>query len=373
MSAVLQTVLWSLFIASSLPVGVGEQREHGQQQHERQEQADAKCARRATSCTGKTPVAVNRVTDHFIGKRTYKLFIPPTYSPSVPAPVILSFHGRTKTADRQLALDKLTSPFFNNDTIVVYPNGINNTWEGVPLVTTDDRGFTAAILDTLEREHCIDTARIYATGKSQGGGLVGQLACDPVLSKRIAAFAPVAGAFYIDHNNLTHRANHSNNLVIADGDSKQQRQNQKKLTRCAPEEMEIPCTPGRRKIPIIEFQGGADQIIPYGGGPRRRGCLPAIPHWVRGWAARNGLDARRNVSRGLGVGVNGEGSEAAVVYEFGEGSERGLVTHVYCGDRVGHSWPSTRPNADSKENGDARAGFNASAVMMGFFGRWALC
>ncbi|KAK3692450.1 carbohydrate esterase family 1 protein [Podospora appendiculata] len=354
MSAVLRTVLWSLFIASSLLGGVSQQQQ--------QQQTDAKCTRRTMSCTGKTPVAVNRVTDHFIGKRTYKLFIPPTYSHSVPAPVILSFHGRTKTADHQLALDQLTSPIFNNDSIVVYPNGLNNTWEGVPLVTTDDRGFTAAILDALEHDHCVDTARVFATGKSQGGGFVGQLACDPVLSRRITAFAPVAGAFYIDHNNLTHRTTNSNLAFADDDDGKQ-----KKLSRCAPEEMETPCAPGRRKIPIIAFQGGADQIIPYGGGPRRRGCLPAIPHWVRGWAARNGLDARRNVSRGLGAGSE------AVVYEFGEGSERGLVTHVYCGDRVGHSWPSTRANADSDKNGDGAAGFNASAVMVAFFARWSLC
>jgi poly(3-hydroxybutyrate) depolymerase len=88
--------------------------------------------------------------------------------------------------------------------------------------------------DTFNDLYCIDNSRIYAAGKSNGGGFVGGvLACDTKLSTKIAAFAPVAGAFYI------------------------------------PNFIEKGCNPGRPDIPILEFHGGNDGVIPYSGGPRR--------------------------------------------------------------------------------------------------------
>jgi poly(3-hydroxybutyrate) depolymerase len=61
------------------------------------------------------------------------------------------------------------------------------------LIQNDIR-FTSDILDKLENDYCVDKARIYSSGKSNGGGFTNTLACDPVLSKRIAAFAPVSGS-----------------------------------------------------------------------------------------------------------------------------------------------------------------------------------
>src|SRR5690349_18796236 len=53
----------------------------------------------------------------------------------------------------------------------------------------DDVGLVGAILDRLETEMCVDTARIYSTGFSNGGFLSHRLGCE--LSDRIAAIAPV--------------------------------------------------------------------------------------------------------------------------------------------------------------------------------------
>lgn len=52
-------------------------------------------------------------------------------------------------------------------------------------MTTDDTGFTTKILNDLEAQYCIDTDRIFATGKSDGAGFVGVLACNKTLSSRI--------------------------------------------------------------------------------------------------------------------------------------------------------------------------------------------
>lgn len=59
-----------------------------------------------------------------IGDRRYLLYLPVNYEPNKPAPLVLSYHGGTRTAESQQALDLLTTTYFNQDYIVVYPNGI---------------------------------------------------------------------------------------------------------------------------------------------------------------------------------------------------------------------------------------------------------
>ena len=70
--------------------------------------------------------------------RSYLLFVPTSYSTrTTPAPLILSYHGGNKNASEQAALDLLTSPFFNVDYVVAYPQGINvsNSGHYLPQVT----------------------------------------------------------------------------------------------------------------------------------------------------------------------------------------------------------------------------------------------
>lgn len=173
------------------------------------------------------------------------------------------------------------------------------TWQGTPNVTTDDVGFTAAILDALEAQYCIDTNRIFATGKSQGGGLASLLACDPTLSRRIAAFAPVAGSFYQTGFGAV----------------------------CDPYRVPIACHPGRTNVPLLEIHGLADDTIAYYGGDRRRACLPAIPYYCDVWANLDGLPGENVSSAVPGALAN----SSAVRYEWGSGSRTGLVTHVMSG------------------------------------------
>lgn len=151
----------------------------------------------------------------------------------------------------------------------------------------------------LEGQYCIDTNRIFATGKSQGGGLVNQLACDATLSRRIAAFSPVAGSFYQTDFGAV----------------------------CDPYRVPIACSPGRTNLPMLEIHGLADDTIAYYGGPRRGACLPAVPYYCSFWADQDGL-AEGNVSSVVPEAV---GNSSAVRYEWGFGRRKGLVTHVMSG------------------------------------------
>ena len=194
-------------------------------------------------------------------------------------------------------------------------------------MTTNDVQFTSDILDQVQSLYCIDPTRISVTGKSDGAGFCNTLACDPVLSSRIAAFAPVSGAYYID------------------------------TLPCMPSDVYIPCNASRKDIPLLAFHGGNDSTISYQGGERKNECLPTIPHFIQQWAVRDGLGLH-NVTTPV--------SSNTVSYKYGKGYEFGLVEHIY--DAViGHDWPSTIPNADNQVAGHHLASFNATPIMLDFF------
>ena len=158
------------------------------------------------------------------------------------------------------------------------------------------------------------------------------MACDPTLSSRIAAFAPVSGAYYID------------------------------TLPCLPSTVNIPCSPSRQNIPFLAFHGGNDTTIAYLGGERKDECLPTIPHFIEEWALRDGL-GDKNLTTPM--------ASNTVVYSYGRGLDAGLVELVF-DSVIGHDWPSTEPNADNQVAGHHVASFNATPIILEFFSRHPL-
>jgi poly(3-hydroxybutyrate) depolymerase len=224
-------------------------------------------------------------------ERTVQLHLPDGYRSDRAWPVVLVFHGRGNTGAGTEAFSGLDAL----PAIVAYGNGVVGTgdgdrqaWEGAPYSApgVDDIAYTNDLLDTLESDLCVDTRRVYATGKSNGAGFTGILACE--LSDRIAAIAPVAAAFY--------GTGHPD---------------------CAPE----------RPVPVIEFHGTADATIPYDGDPDRG--LPAIQDWAGGWAERNGCGTRPRVE---------ETADDVTTYRWTRCDRGADVTHVAVLGG-GHTWP----------------------------------
>lgn len=224
-------------------------------------------------------------------ERTVQLHLPEGYRPDRSWPVVLVFHGRGNTGAGTEAfsgLDALPAIVAYGDGVVGTGDGDRQAWEGAPYSApgVDDVAYTNDLLDTLESELCVDTRRVYATGKSNGAGFTAILACE--LSHRIAAIAPVAAALY----GTGHPA-------------------------CAPE----------RPVPVIDFHGTADATIPYAGDAERG--LPAITDWVSGWAARNGCTGAPDV----------EETASDVTTTRWSGCRAGAeVTHVAVLGG-GHTWP----------------------------------
>jgi poly(3-hydroxybutyrate) depolymerase len=172
--------------------------------------------------------------------------VPENYSVDDQYQTIVGFHGRGASGLYFEIDTGLSEAQFTGETIMVYPDGVNRNWAGASYSTLsieEDLQFAWDLLAKVRQDYCVDSARIYATGHSNGGGLVNLIACNATVGAEFAAFAPVSGAFYENTDDQ--------------GD----------------------CEPARNSTPILEIHGGDDEIISYDGGKGRGGELPSIPDW----------------------------------------------------------------------------------------------
>ena len=178
-----------------------------------------------------------------------------------------------------------------------------------------DKAFTTDLLNYLKSKYCIDSNRIYASGMSNGGGFVSTLACSLAYGSDFAAFAPVAGAFYTDVNNRT-------------------------------------CKPAQVPLPILEFHGTNDTVIPYNGGNGAGGAVPAIPDWLSRWAVRNGCSDPPTASA-----MHNHTSRNHTRVTYSCNGDKDIVDH-YKLIGMGHSWPNVSRRT---------AGIDATPRILEFF------
>ena len=223
-------------------------------------------------------------------ERRYLLYVPESYDPSVPTPLVITLHGLIQWPANQAAVSRWNNLADQYGFIVVYPAGMGfpmhwRTWDTPG--ATKDATFISDLIDKLSTEYNIDPTRIYANGLSNGGGMSFVLSCK--LSERIAAFGSVAGAYTLPWEQ---------------------------------------CNPSR-PLPAILFHGTADPIVPYQDGHfGPTGLLfPAIPDWMGELARRNGCDAIPQV-------LPASGDVSGVEYANCDGE---VVFYTIAGG--GHSWP----------------------------------
>lgn len=245
-------------------------------------------------------------------EREYRVHLPRGYRPDRPMPVVLAYHGQSRTS---AYMEELTG-FSALPAIAVYPQGVPGTedgkpsWQGAPYSApgVDDVQFTADLISALEQNLCVDETRVHAAGKSNGGGFTALLACR--MPERIASFSIASGAFYPQAG---------------------------------------PCEPGAA-APVLDFHGLADPTIPYAGNPAKG--LPAIPDWLDQRAALAGC-APDSHDKDLGKGVTRRTWDRC--------NGRGALVHYQVAG-LAHDWPSTHPNPDS----DQPAVIDASPIMWHF-------
>ena len=169
-----------------------------------------------------------------------------------------------------------------------------------------------ALLDHIEATFCVDTARVYSTGMSDGGAMTSVLAC--VASDRFAAFGAVAVEVY--------------------------------FKGCG----------GNRPVSIMAFHGTADRIVPFDGGKTAvaGATLGPAPAAMAGWAAHDHCDAEFVDTR--------IGSE--VRRRTWSGCDGASSVVFYIIDGGGHTWPGSIPIA---RFGMTTQQINASDTIWAFF------
>ena len=270
----------------------------------------------STGCDGgpTAPAELEEVTLDVGGTPRRYLVSAPAWDGDDPLPLVLDFHGLAEGAEIHAQMSQLGPMAVDEGFIAVFPHGTGEPlrWNtGIDPATNPDLTYVTAVLDALEAERCVDTARVYATGLSNGAMMTSAVAC--AMADRIAAVAPVAG------------------ILMPEG-----------------------CDPAR-PVPVLTFHGTEDPILLFnggintdalgpvlGGGDEGDGATPSTtfppadlegpgyPETVGQWAALNGCDesfADEDVSDTVVHRTYDCPAEAPVEFYIVEGG--------------GHSWPSS--------------------------------
>ena len=186
-------------------------------------------AQRSVGCAAKGaaahPVKTGEVTLSLLsgGKvRTYLRYVPPGVSPTTPLPIVLDLHGLGSNMTQQEAVTEFEKLAATEHFIVLTPNGLDSRWNTIDQRPNADVFFIEQLLDRTMLQQCVDAARVYSTGYSDGGLMSSVLACQ--LANRITAIAVVSG--------LTHGPG---------------------------------CRPSR-PVPVMVFWGEQDLVLPFYGG-----------------------------------------------------------------------------------------------------------
>jgi polyhydroxybutyrate depolymerase len=273
----------------------------------------AGCQRQPDVPTGSTSV---QIIESGGQARAYLIHLPAGFQPNRPTPLVLAFHGRKGTGNDVEAFSGIDAL----DAIAVYPRGLagpdgETAWQGAPENSgADDVRFVGTLLDRLESTLCVDQSRIFATGKSEGGGFTALLACR--LPQRIAAFATVSGAFYPGTD-----------------------------AGCA----------GSPPVPLVDFHGTGDHVISYDGGVSHGERYPSMGDWLRRWAGHNRCSAADPTSTSIG-------SDVTELSWQGCAAGSALVHYRIAGG--GHTWAGALTDSGP---GVVTHTISATAVMWAFF------
>ena len=262
--------------------------------------------------------------------RLYRVHVPASYEPAVPAPLLVALHGTGRNMDLQAndGYFGLIGKSERERFVVVFPNAAgtpgetNAVWNAGSSATppgVDDVGFIRQVVTNVFLQMSIDRSRIYATGISSGGAMVYRLACE--MPGIFRAVAPVAAA-----------------------------------------DNTADCIPAK-PVSVLHIHARNDVNAPFGGGAgpaasAKTGSSDAasVPHTVAKWAKLNGCVAtpRRILDK------DGAWCEA---YSYCRGQSEVQLCVTESG---GHSWPGGKaPRGEAAPS----VALSATDTMWDFFNR----
>jgi polyhydroxybutyrate depolymerase len=275
------------------------------------------------------PGLTRRVLESGRMQRGYLLYVPGSYDPARPMPLVISLHGFASNPAGQKYLSGWETLAEKENFLVVYPQGTSSPlrWNASADLSTgqvDDVAFMRDLLANLRQLLNIDQSRIYINGMSNSGAMTTRLVCE--MADVFAAVGIVSGP---------------------------------------PVNIPGGCHPAR-PVPLIAFYGTADPLVKYNGGtidsspatrllrlPTHRGSLPPVKSWIEAWAQRNGCNLTPQI-------LPGRGETSGVRYT---GCQQEAEVVFYTIDGGGHTWPGGSPTFVGKTSHS----IDATSEMWGFF------
>ncbi len=256
-------------------------------------------------------------------ERRFLYYVPESYDPQTPSPLVISIHGFVSWPRNQMDVTQWNSLADRYGFIVVYPSGTGfpKRWrlpEGSSKLpgSYEDVQFLSDLIDRMQQQYNIDPRRIYVNGFSNGGVMSVVLGCE--LSERIAAIGSVSGAYFYP------------------------------LELCRPS----------RAVPMIAFHGTADPIVPYAGGPFHPFdvSLPHVAEWMKQRAELNGCSPTPRV-------IMDEETVSGIEFIQCDQNAPVVFYAIYGG---GHTWPGGEALPEWLAGSTSRA-ISASNLMWNFF------
>jgi polyhydroxybutyrate depolymerase len=258
--------------------------------------------------------------------RTFRLYVPKSYSVTTESSLVLDLHGYTSNAEQEQYYSNFKSISDTANFLIVYPNGTKlpgtstQFWNaGLSSSAVNDVAFLSDLIDHIKKKYTIDANRVYACGMSNGGFMSHTLAC--ALNYKIAAIASVTGSMFVSQ-----------------------------YTTCVP----------NRVVPVLQIHGTADQTVPYIG----NSSMLAVDTLMKFWVKHNHCDPVPVIDSVLDV--NKADSCTAVHYIFKNGMQ-GATCELYKIIKGGHTWPGALYKI-----GVTNQDFNASEKIWQFFRKYKL-
>lgn len=267
-------------------------------------------------------IAQTNITGSFeIDNRTrdYRLHLPPDHDISNEYPLVINMHGLGSNAFEQEIYSNFNRISNANNFIVVYPNGVNSSWNSGFGTGVDDVKFLSALIDTIDINYNVDLTRVYSTGMSNGGFMSYSLACE--LSDRIAAIASVTGS-------MTRNA----------------------LSNCNP----------NRPVPVLQFHGTDDNVVPYNGNGQITGIEEVISYWIE-------QNTCNNEAVITAIEDSNMEDESTVDFYAYNGCIDEPRVELYRIENGGHTWPGTFIELQGQVTNQD---IDASELIWAFFNRF---
>jgi polyhydroxybutyrate depolymerase len=279
--------------------------------------------------------------------RTYEFYVPGSYDPENPTPVVIALHGRFGTGAGTANWTGINPIAEKNNFVAVYPDGLPTFGAETPLDTgwnyiqnipgykqsgPDDVAFLHDLIDDLSIDLNIDQQRIYIFGISNGGFMVHNLACnDP---QRYAAFADVIGS--------------------------------------APDGLGSICQ-HTVPVPMLMMHGTLDDNVLWDGrkaiiqGQEIYTTFPVLSV-VSFWAVHNGCDLDQSTAVDLPQSGMSPGTSVRVLTLDVCNDDAAVVLYGIVGG--GHNWPGSATSVEDSVENRINMDINPAEVLWEFFSKY---